>query len=110
MNCREPSNSGRNESDRVNLERVRLISDDVRSGILIEMCLENVTTHVPLSLTRLQHYDAVRSEVEMFLEARQSSSVDRKVCVSHLWTARPLGCRVFQAWHGWSGSGKEQGK
>ena len=42
-----------------------IISDDVRSGILTEMCLEHIKTHV---------HAAVRSEIETLREARQSSS------------------------------------
>ena len=43
MNCHEPLNSGRNVSDRINPEREKK-SDDVRSGILTEMCLEHIKT------------------------------------------------------------------
>ena len=49
-------------------------SDDVRSGILTEMCPEHIKTHIHLNLTRLPDYASVRSEIETFLEARQSSS------------------------------------
>ena len=49
-------------------------SDDVRSGILTEVCLEHIKTHIHLNLTRLPDYAAVRSEIETILEARQSSS------------------------------------
>ena len=50
------------------------ISDDVRSGILTETCPEHIKTHIHLNLTRLPDYASVRSEIETFLEARQSSS------------------------------------
>ena len=50
------------------------MSDDVRSGILTEMCPEHIKTHIHLNLTRLPDYAYVRSENETFLEARQSSS------------------------------------
>ena len=73
MNCHEPSNSGRNVSDCINPEREKK-SDDVRSGILTEMCLEHIKTHLHLNVTRLPDHAAVRSEIETFLEARQSSS------------------------------------
>ena len=49
-------------------------SDDVRSGILTEMCPEHIKSHIHLNLTRLPDYAAVGSEMERFLEARQSSS------------------------------------
>ena len=49
-------------------------SDDVRSGILTEMCPEHIKTHIHLNRTRLPDYAAVRSENETFFEARQSSS------------------------------------
>ena len=59
-------------------ERVRSYqsraSDDVRSGILTEICPEHIKTHIHLNLTRLPNYASVRSEIETFLEARQSSS------------------------------------
>ena len=48
--------------------------DDVRSGILTEMCPEYIKTHIHLNLTRLPDYASVRSEIETFLQARQSSS------------------------------------
>ena len=59
-------------SDRISREREK--NSDVRSGILTEMCPEHVKTHIHLSLTRLPDYASVRSEIETFLEARQSSS------------------------------------
>ena len=74
MSCHEPLNSGRNVSDRINPERERKKSDEVRSGILTEMCPEHFKTHIHLNLTRLPDYAAVRSEIETFLEALQSSS------------------------------------
>ena len=58
----------------VSVESARKISDDVRSGILTEMCPEHIKTHIHLNLTRLPDYASVRSEIETFLEARQSSS------------------------------------
>ena len=50
------------------------LSDDVRSGILTEMCPEHIKTHIHLNLTRLPDYASVRSEFGTFFEARQSSS------------------------------------
>ena len=50
------------------------ISDVVRSRILTEKGLEHIKTHIHFNLTRFPHYAAVRSEIETFLEARQSSS------------------------------------
>ena len=73
MSCHEPLNSGRNVSSFQSRAREK-ISDDVRSGILTEMCPEHIKTHIHLNLTRLPDYAAVRSEIETFLEARQSSS------------------------------------
>ena len=49
-----------------------IISDDVRSGIMSEMCLEH--THIYVNSNRLSEYAAVRSEIETFFHARQSSS------------------------------------
>ena len=57
------------------------ISEDVRSGILTEMCPEHIKTHIHLNLTRLPDYASVRSEIETFLEAPQSSSTSR--CDAH---------------------------
>ena len=48
-----------------------IISDDVPSGILSEMCPEHITTHVHLNLNRLPDCAAARSEMETFLAARQ---------------------------------------
>ena len=74
MNCHEPLNSGE-ERVRPHQSRAReKISDDVRSGILTEMCPEHMKTHMHLNFTRLPDYAAVRSVIETFLEARQSSS------------------------------------
>ena len=58
----------------VSVESARKNSDDVRSGILIEVCPEHIKAHIHLNLTRLPDYASVRSEIETFLEARQSSS------------------------------------
>ena len=38
------------------------------------MCPEHIKTHIHLNLTRLPDYASVRSEIETFFEARQSSS------------------------------------
>ena len=73
MSCHEPLSSGKNVSDRVNPEREKN-SDDVRSRILTEMCPEHIKTHIHFNLTRMPDYAAVRSEIETFLEARQSIS------------------------------------
>ena len=54
--------------------RARKNSDGVRPGILTEMCPEHIKTHIHLNLTRLPDYFSVLSEIETFLEARQSSS------------------------------------
>ena len=45
------------------------MSDDVRSGILTEVCPQHIKTHIHLNLTRLPDDAAVRSEIETFLEA-----------------------------------------
>ena len=58
----------------VSVESARKNSDDVRSGILTEMCPEHIKTHIHFNLFRLPDYASVRSEIETFLEARQSSS------------------------------------
>ena len=58
----------------VSVQSARKKSDDVRSGILTEMCPEHIKTHIHLNLTRSPDYASVRLEIETFLEARQSSS------------------------------------
>ena len=58
----------------VSIQSARKNSDDVRSGILIEMCPEHIKTDIHFNLTRLPDYAVVRSEIETFLETRQSSS------------------------------------
>ena len=52
------------------------MSDDVRSGILTEMCPEHIKTHIHLNLTRLPDYASVRSEIETFLEVEFESRCD----------------------------------
>ena len=68
----------------VSIQSARKNSDDVRSGILTEMCPEHIKTHIQLNLTRLPDYAAVRSEIETFLEARQSSSNPDAMDISSL--------------------------
>ena len=52
------------------------------------MCPEHIKTHIHLNLTRLPDYDGVRSEIETFLEARQSSSNPDANCGQRgLWAA-----------------------
>ena len=59
------------ESVRVYQERSReRLSDDVRTGILIEMLPEALKNHVYLNQNRLVNYEQVRSEIETYLEAR----------------------------------------
>ena len=121
MNSHEPLNSVRNVSDRINPERERIFFYNVRSGILTKMCPEHIRTHIHLNLPRLPDYVDVRSEIETFLAAQQSSSnpdaMDigslngQKRCLSHLWTARPLGTkRGKNGQEGKGDSGKGQGK
>ena len=74
MNCHEPFYSEEERVKSYQFESARKNSDDVRSGILTEMCAEHIKTHIHLNLTRLPDYAAVRSEIGTFLEARQSSS------------------------------------
>ena len=59
------------ESVRVYQERSREnLSDDVRTGILIEMLPEALKNHVYLNQNRLVNYEQVKSEIETYLEAR----------------------------------------
>ena len=46
-------------------------SDDVRSGILTEMCLEHIKSHNHFNLAHLPTDDAVRSEIEQFIVSQQ---------------------------------------
>ena len=61
-------------SDRIKSRAREKNSDDVRSGILTEMCPEHIKTHIHFNLTCLPEYAGVRSGIETFLEARLSSS------------------------------------
>ena len=59
---------------------------------MTEMCPEHIKTHIHLNLTRLPDYASVRSEIETFLEARQSSSNPDAMDTGSL-----IGRRVFVA-------------
>ena len=48
-----------------------IVSDDVLSGILTDMCLEHIRAHIHHNLTCLPDFAAVRSEIETFFEVRQ---------------------------------------
>ena len=72
--CRAPSSSGRKVSDRTNQEHENLFQMMCVLGILTVMCPEHIKTHIRLNLTRLPDFASVRSEIETFLEARQSSA------------------------------------
>ena len=68
------------------------ISDDVRSGILTEMCPEHIKTHIHLNLTRLPDYASVRSE------SKHSSKHDSRVRIPMRWTlVVPMDRKVFVA-------------
>ena len=95
MKVHELSRANEQREERVRSYQSRArekFSDDVRSGILTEMCPEHIKTHIHLNLTRLPDYAAVRSEIERFLGARQpvripmrwtlAVSMGRKVCVA----------------------------
>ena len=53
------------------------ISDDVRSGILAEMCPEHIKTHIHLNLTRLPYYAADRSEIETYVCPHDPAELSR---------------------------------
>ena len=55
----------------VSIQSAEKKNDAVRSGILTEMCPEQIKTHIHLNPTRLTDYPAVRSEIEKFPQARQ---------------------------------------
>ena len=106
-------NSGRNVPDRIHPEREKEFLMTCVSGILTKMCL-NTSRHTFTSTSLfLPNYDAVRSEIETFLEARQSLSNPDAMDIDSLngqknvcracgqrghWAAR-----VSQTWHGWPG-------
>ena len=90
-----------------------IISDNVRSRILTEMCPEYIKTHIHVNFTRLPDYAAVRSEIETFFEARQSSSNPDAMVIGNLKGQKGV-CRtcgqgghwaagVSQTWQDWSG-------
>ena len=85
-------------------------SDDVRSGILTEMCPEHIKTHINLNLIRLPDCASDRSEIETFLEARQSSSnpdamdigsLNRQKVVCRKCGQSSLGGKLSQTWQEW---------
>ena len=96
-------------------ERVRSVqsarknSDDVRSGILTEMCPEHIKTHIHLNLTRLPDYASVRSEIETFREARQSSSNPDAMDVGSLNGQKGVRRNCGQRGH-WAASCPKRGK
>ena len=70
----------------VSVESARKNSDDVRSGILTEMCPEHIKTHIHLILTRLPNKHSLKhdSRVRILMRWTQSERVfvaivDRKV-------------------------------
>ena len=92
------------------VESARKTSDDVRSRILTEMCPEHIKTHIHLNLTRLPDYASVRSEIETFPEARQSSSNPDAMDIGSLngqkgvcrnCGQRSLGGKLSQTWQEW---------
>ena len=83
------------------------MSDDVRSGIL--MCPEHIKTHIHLNLTRLLDYASVRSEIETFLEARQSSSNPDAMDIGSLNGQKGVCRNCGQKGH-WAASCPKRGK
>ena len=96
-------------SDRISREREKKISDDVRSGILTEMCPEHIKTHIRLNLTHLPDYASVRSEIETFLEARQSSSNPDAMDIGSLNGQKGVCRNCGQKGH-WAASCPKRGK
>ena len=60
------------------------ISDDVRSGILTDMCFAKIKTHIHLNLSRLPDNAALRSETAMI--PISAVSVGRKVCAALVYS------------------------
>ena len=85
------------------------ISGDVRCGILTEMCPEHIKTHFHLNHTRLPDYVAAQSEIETFLEARQSSSNLDAMDIGSLNGQKGV-CRGNKGQGGKGEDGKGQGK
>ena len=108
MSCHEPLNNGKNVSDRISREREKKI-DDLRSGILTEMCPEHIKTHIHLNLTRLPDYAYVRSEIETFLEARQSTSNPDAMNIGSLNGQKGVCRNCGQRGH-WAASCPKRGK
>ena len=93
----------------MSIQSARQISDDVRAGILTEMCPEHNKTHIHLNLTRLPDDAAVRSEIETFLEARQSSSNPDEMDIGSLNGQKGV-CRTCGQRGHWAAECPKRGK
>ena len=73
------------------------------------MCPEHIKTHIHLNLTRLPDYASVRSEIETFLEARQSSSNPDEMDIGSLNGQKGV-CRNCGQRGRWAASCPKRGK
>ena len=96
------------ESVRVYQERSREnLSDDVRTGILIEMLPEALKNHVYLNQNRLANYEQVKSEIETYLEARHGREAGAGVDTGG---AAPMDLSAFKGGKGKKGKGQPPGQ
>ena len=79
------------------------------SGILTEMCPEHIKTLIHLNPTSLPDYASVRSEIETFLEARQSSSNPDATDIGSLNGQKGV-CRNCRQRSHWAASCPKRGK
>ena len=73
------------------------------------MCREHIKTHIHLNLTRLPDYASVRTEIETFLEARQSSSNPDAMDIGSLNGQKGVCRNCGQRGH-WAASCPKRGK
>ena len=53
------------------------LEDDIKSGVLQEMCPAQLRDHLMLNGQRLKGYTDIREEIVSFLEARNARSLDK---------------------------------
>ena len=83
------------------------IDDEIKAGILQQMCPENLRNHLYMNASRFRNYLEIRTEIISYLEARNQNDVASPMDVGSMWKG---GKGDKGKWQGKDVKGKGKGK
>ncbi len=85
------------------------LPDDIRQGIIVEMCPDHLKGHLQLNASKFDDYDDIRLEIMSFLEAKHAQTDTKSVPmdVGYYDKGKPKGFgKQWQTNHGNAGLGR----